>query len=46
MTPTAPDQPSPPLQRGERAALHLRGELGVLGSERLLHLFEHLLLVL
>ena len=41
-----PDQPSPPLQRGEGAALHLRGELGVLGSESLLHLFEHLLLVL
>ena len=41
-----PDQPSPPLQRGQGAALHLRGELGVLGSKSLLHLFEHLLLVL
>ena len=40
------DHPSPPLQRGQRPTLHLRGELGVLGSESLLHLFEHLLLVL
>ena len=40
------DQPAPSLQRREGAALHLRGELGVLGSESLLHLFEHLLLVL
>ena len=40
------DQPSPSLQPGQRPALHLRGELGVLGSKSLLHLLEHLLLVL
>ena len=43
--PDGPDEPPSALERRERAALHLRGELRVLGSERLLHLFEHLLLV-
>ena len=44
-TPIAADEPPSALERRQGAALHLRGELGVLGSERLLHLFEHLLLV-
>ena len=41
-----PDGDPAARRRPSPAALHLRGELGVLGSKRLLHLLEHLLFVL